>query len=77
MRLGKRSGKIRNNADASTHLFSRGYTGHSLSRILIGKHLDKFGLINMNGRLYDPLLGRFLSPDPLVQAPGNTQSFNR
>ena len=33
----------------------RGYTGHEM--------LPEFGLINMNGRLYDPLLGRFLSPD--------------
>ena len=31
----------------------------------------------MNARLYDPLLGRFLSPDPYVQAPDFTQSFNR
>ena len=31
----------------------------------------------MNARLYDPTLGRFLSPDPYVQAPDFTQSFNR
>ena len=31
----------------------------------------------MNGRVYDPRLGRFLSPDPYVQAPGYSQSFNR
>ena len=31
----------------------------------------------MNGRLYDPQLGRFLSPDNYVQDPYNTQSFNR
>ena len=31
----------------------------------------------MNGRVYEPSLGRFLSPDPFVQAPDNTQSFNR
>lgn len=31
----------------------------------------------MNGRVYDPELGRFLSPDPVVQAPYNTQSYNR
>ena len=36
-----------------------------------------FGLINMNGRLYDPYLQRFLSPDPYVQFTGNTQNFNR
>ncbi len=47
----------------------RGFTGH--------EHLAWFGLINMNARLYDPLLGRFLSPDPYVQAPDFTQNFNR
>jgi RHS repeat-associated protein len=48
---------------------NRGFTGH--------EHLTEFGLINMNGRLYDPLVGRFLSPDNYVQASGFTQSFNR
>ncbi|MEX2964092.1 RHS repeat-associated core domain-containing protein [Microbulbifer sp. TYP-18] len=47
----------------------RGYTGH--------EHLDRTGLIHMNGRIYDPTLGRFLSPDPLVQAPTFSQSWNR
>jgi RHS repeat-associated protein len=36
-----------------------------------------FGLINMNGRVYDPYLQRFLSPDPFVQEPGNAQNYNR
>ena len=31
----------------------------------------------MNARLYDPALGRFLSPDPVVQQPDGTQAFNR
>lgn len=47
----------------------RGYCGH--------EHLTGLGLINMNARLYDPLLGRFLSPDPYIQAPEHSQSFNR
>ena len=47
----------------------RGYTGHEM--------LNEFGIINMNGRLYDPLLGRFFSPDNYVQLPDNSQSFNR
>ncbi len=50
-------------------LLGRGYTGH--------EHLPWFGLVNMNARLYDPAVGRFLSPDPLVQAPNNTQNYNR
>lgn len=52
-----------------TGLLYRGYTGH--------EHLDCFGLINMNGRLYDPLLGRMLSPDNFVQNAGFSQNFNR
>lgn len=31
----------------------------------------------MNGRVYDPEIGRFLSADPLIQAPFNPQSLNR
>ena len=50
-------------------LLDRGYTGH--------EYLPWFGLINMNARLYDPVLGRFLSPDPYVQMPDFTQNFNR
>lgn len=50
-------------------LFGRGYTGH--------EHLAIFGLINMNARLYDPVVGRFLSPDPYIQAPDFSQNFNR
>ncbi|MGH8020200.1 MAG: RHS repeat-associated core domain-containing protein, partial [Opitutaceae bacterium] len=33
--------------------------------------------VHMNGRIYDPLLGRMLSADIVVQAPGNLQSYNR
>jgi len=33
--------------------------------------------INMNGRMYDPLVGRFISPDPFVQLPDYSQSYNR
>jgi RHS repeat-associated protein len=50
-------------------IFDRGYTGH--------EHLDKFELINMGGRVYDPVLARFLSPDPFVQAPEYGQNYNR
>jgi len=46
----------------------RGYTGH--------EQLNGFGLINMNARLYDPLLARSLAPDPFVGS-GLTNDFNR
>jgi len=39
--------------------------------------LDEFGIIEMNGRIYDPAIGRFFSPDPYIQAPDNSQNFNR
>ena len=39
--------------------------------------LSEFDIINMNGRLYDPVLGRFFSPDNYVQMPDNSQNFNR
>jgi RHS repeat-associated protein len=50
-------------------LTPRGFTGHEM--------LDDLGLVHMNGRIYDPLLGRFLSADPIVQFPGILQSYNR
>jgi uncharacterized protein (TIGR02594 family) len=47
----------------------RGFTGH--------EHLPWFKLINMNGRVYDPLVGQFLSPDNFIQDPAYTQNYNR
>ncbi len=55
--------------DVESLITTRGFTGHEM--------LDAVGLIHMNGRIYDPKLGRFLQADPLIQAPGNTQSYNR
>jgi RHS repeat-associated protein len=39
-------------------------------------HDDDLALINMQGRLYDPALGRFLSADPIVGNAGFSQSWN-
>ncbi|MFC2263630.1 MAG: polymorphic toxin type 23 domain-containing protein [Prevotella conceptionensis] len=47
----------------------RGYTGHEM--------LNEYDIINMNGRLYDPVIGRFFSSDNYVQMPFNSQNFNR
>ncbi len=47
----------------------RGFTGH--------EHLDGVGLIHMNGRVYDPVLGRYLSADPVVPYPYSTPGLNR
>ncbi len=48
---------------------TRGYTGHEA--------LEDFDLINMNGRLYDPKLGRMLSVDPVLQDNKSTQAYNK
>ncbi|MDD4150599.1 MAG: RHS repeat-associated core domain-containing protein [Bacteroidales bacterium] len=50
-------------------LINRGYTGHEM--------LPEFDLINMNGRCYDPVVGRFLSTDNFVQDPFSSQCYNR
>ncbi|WP_277373648.1 RHS repeat-associated core domain-containing protein [Pseudomonas sp. AA-38] len=47
----------------------RGFTDH--------EHLPESGLIHMNGRVYDPALGRFLSADIVYQDTANGQAFNR
>jgi len=48
---------------------SRGYTGH--------EHIDAFGVINMNGRVYDPATAMFMSPDPYIQSPKDWLNYNR
>ncbi len=47
---------------------ARGFTGH--------EQLDRLGLVHMGGRVHDPRLGRFLSPDPVVGNPGSSQSWH-
>lgn len=54
---------------SAAHTTKLGYTGH--------EHLDNVGLIHMNGRVYDPIIGRFISPDPLVPSPESSQGLNR
>lgn len=45
-----------------------GFTGHTNLSL---------GLVHMGGRVYDPMIGRFLSADPNVQFPLSPQSYNR
>ncbi|WP_372627754.1 FG-GAP-like repeat-containing protein [Arsukibacterium sp.] len=64
----------RKHEEASTGLLTssitmRGFTGH--------EQIDEVGLVHMGGRVYDPILGRFLQADPFVQQPNNIQNFNR
>jgi RHS repeat-associated protein len=60
------NGDLPNGLNAAT---DRGFTLH--------EHLEGLDLIHMNGRAYDPLIGRFTSADPLVQAPNDGQSYDR
>jgi RHS repeat-associated protein len=48
---------------------SRDFTGHEF--------LEELRLVHMGGRIYDPVVARFLSPDPFVQDPFNLQNLNR
>ncbi len=58
-----------NTSNTKPEWLLRGYTGH--------EHLPEFNLINMNGRMYDPLIARMLSPDNYVQSTSSTQAYNR
>ena len=62
-------GFLPTSSSVSNYMPLRGYTGH--------EHYMECGLIDMNGRMYDPLTARFLSPDPYVQMLDNPQNFNR
>jgi len=47
----------------------KGYTG--------AEQITSLELVHLNGRLYDPLIARFISADPHVTNPTNGQNFNR
>ncbi|WP_051884555.1 RHS repeat-associated core domain-containing protein [Chryseobacterium luteum] len=59
----------KNIIDTTSLLLERGYTSH--------EHFAEVGIIHMNGRLYDPLLRRFLNADENIQDPTNTQNYNK
>lgn len=47
----------------------RAFTGH--------ENIASANLIHMNGRVYDPAIGQFLGPDPVIQSPGNLLNLTR
>jgi len=51
------------------NILRRGFTGH--------EHYPEMHIINMNARLYDPVIARFFSPDNFIQIPENSQALNR
>lgn len=59
----------KNIIDNTALLLERGYTSH--------EHFAEVAIIHMNGRLYDPLLRRFLNADENIQDPTNTQNYNK
>ncbi|MDR6544287.1 RHS repeat-associated protein [Chryseobacterium rhizosphaerae] len=59
----------KNIIDNTSLLVDRGYTSH--------EHFAEVGIIHMNGRLYDPLLRRFLNADENIQDSYNTQNYNK
>ncbi len=68
-------GRLRNATDlgyavaAMPSLLKRGYTSH--------EQIAEVNLVNMNGRVYDPSVALFLSPDPVIQSPNNALNYNR
>jgi len=63
-------GTLKNPLPNMPTLTTRTFTGHE-------QITEIPGLIHMNGRVYDSTLGRFLSADPHIQAPDDSQSYNR
>ncbi|MBY6239087.1 RHS repeat-associated core domain-containing protein [Vibrio harveyi] len=49
-------------------LTDKAFTGH--------EELHEFGLIHMGGRIYDPKLRRFISPDPIINDRTESSSYN-
>lgn len=70
-------GRRRNPNDWSYTVPALSGVGLGLRGFTLHEHIDEFNLINMNGRLYDPALGRFMQPDNQVQYPDNIQTFNK
>jgi len=66
---GQSSSYIADNVRSHGNAGDISYTGH--------ESIEDFDLIHMGGRVYDPGLARFLSPDPIVQSAGDTQNYNR
>jgi RHS repeat-associated protein len=56
-------------ADSLSSQTTRGFTGQ--------ENLDAVGLVHLNGRVYDPVIGRMMSADPFVPDPTNAQTWNR
>jgi len=64
-----RTGDAGFTAGIANPTLDQGYTGHDDDREL--------GLVNMKGRIYDPTLAKFITPDPNIDGANPSQAFNR
>jgi RHS repeat-associated protein len=67
--LGSWTYDISTSTQVAFGLLDRGYTGH--------EHLLDHQIINMNGRIYDPLTGAFMQPDNHIQTPEDFIGYDR
>jgi len=58
-----------NNIPTTPDWLYRGFTGH--------EHVAVFALINMNGRMYDPMTGQMMAPDNYIPMPWSPGGYNR
>ena len=58
-----------NGQTTAFHILDRGYCGH--------EHLLEHDIINMNGRIYDPVVGQFMQADNYIQTPEDYIGYNR
>jgi RHS repeat-associated protein len=65
---GRRIGPDGSSYAGGTGPIQSGFTGH--------EHDTEYGLINMRGRVFDPALKRYLTPDPAIAAPLFGQAWN-
>lgn len=72
-------GDIKSYIGQSNQMYSAWIGFNAATDIAFTSHrtLVSAGVIHMGGRVYDALIGRFLSADPHIQAPLNSQSLNR
>jgi RHS repeat-associated protein len=67
------SGPLSSSSSDYTTIASRTRRGYTDA---FHEMLDNLNLIHMNGRVYDPVIGRFMSADPILAQFGNSQSIN-
>jgi RHS repeat-associated protein len=70
-------GRQRNANGSDDAACALGASSPNTRRFTSQEHIDALCLINLNARLYDPTIGRFMTPDSIVPDPSDAQSYNR